>query len=437
MSNHPTLEELRDFWSGGLATERVRAVVRHLLEGCRRCGGLLSPDLKTLFGFPLGEEELRTMADAYDAVLDRVFAAVTARVRRPEGRMEWLRETLASPHRRPAAGGAGASSGPPGFEALLDRCRELRYDDPARMVDLARFASLLADRLDPRQYGTKRVANLRCRAWMELANAYRVADRLREGLEALDTAAGAFVAGTGDEALGARLLDVQASLDADRRRFAEALASLDVVHAVHLRRGDRHLAGRALLTKGLYAGYGGDPERAVQLLEEGLALVDRRRDPGLLFGAVHNLARSLMECGRFEEARELLRSNRSGDPGGRVNRLKVRWLEGQIAAGLGELEGAGQALAQVCLGFGETGLRYKAALAGLELAAVHLRQGRAGAARDRAREAVEVFTGLGIGREALAAVLVIRAAFERRIATASLLESVAARLIHLEGERGA
>jgi len=438
VSGHPTLDELRDFWSGGLAAERVRSVVRHLLEGCQRCGALLSPDLKALFGFALGAEELRAVEDSYDAALDRVFAAVVAQARRPEGRMEWIRETLASPpRRRPAASGSDLASGPPGFEALLERCRELRYDDPARMVDLARFASQLADRLDPRQYGTKRVANLRCRAWTELANAYRVADRLREGREALETAADAFLAGNEDEALGARLLDVQASLDADRRRFAEALKSLDVVHAVHLRRGDRHLAGRALLTKGLYAGYGGDPERAVELLEEGLALVDRRRDAGLVFGAVHNLARALMECGRFEAARELLRSNRSGDPGGRVNRLKVRWLEGQIAAGLGELERAEKALAEVRLGFEELGLRYKAALAGLELAAVHLHQGRAGEARGHAREAVEVFTGLGIGREALASVLVIRAAFERGIATASLLESVAARLIHMEGEQTA
>ncbi|HKI06270.1 MAG TPA: hypothetical protein VKK31_30105, partial [Thermoanaerobaculia bacterium] len=117
--------------------------------------------------------------------------------------------------------------------------------------------------------------------------------------------------------------------------------------------------------------------------------------------------------------------------------LKVRWLEGQIAAGLGELERAEKALAEVRLGFEELGLRYKAALAGLELAAVHLHQGRAGEARGHAREAVEVFTGLGIGREALASVLVIRAAFERGIATASLLESVAARLIHMEGEQTA
>lgn len=435
MSDHPSLIELRDFWHGGLAAERVRAVVRHLLEGCQRCGALLSPDLKTLFGFPLGTEEEREMEDAYDAVLDRAFAAVAEKMLRPGGRMEWIRETLSSPRRlkRPVHSPAG---GPPGFEALLDRCQGLRYDDPSRMVDLARFASYLADRLEPRRYGPKRVADLRCQAWTELANAYRVADRLREAEGALDTAAEAFLAGSGEEALGVRLLDVQASVDADCRRFGEALKSLDVVHRLYLRLGDPHMAGRALLAKGLYTDYAGDPEQAVLLLEEGLALVDRQRDPGLVFGAVHNLARALMECGRYEQARETLRSNRPEEPVGRVSLLKVRWLEGQIDAGMGALDRAEQALAEVHQGFEETGLAYKAALTALELAAVHLRQGRADEARSRVLEAVRVFTGLGIGREAMASVLVVREAFERRVATAALLDSVIARLIQSERDRG-
>ena len=67
------------------------------------------------------------------------------------------------------------------------------------------------------------------------------------------------------------------------------------------------------------------------------AEIDAERDPGLVFGARHNLARALMECGRPEEARELLRSNGFGDSGGRVNRLKVLWLEAQIDAALGDL----------------------------------------------------------------------------------------------------
>ena len=414
MTDHPTGEELLEFCQGGLDAERVRAIVRHLLRGCQSCGSLLLPEVKALFGFPCSGEEVRE--GAYDAVFDRIFAEVERREPYTPGEVEMK----------------GAEETPAGFAELLDRCQALRYDDPARMVDLARSAAFFADRLDPRRYGSHRVADLRCRAWTELANAYRVADRLDEAEGALETAAECHVAGTADEIFGARLLEIQASLDADHRRFPDAMAALDQVSAIHFRRGDRHLAGRVLLKKGLYAGYDCDPEQAIRLLEEGLALVEPERDPGLVFGALHNLAHSLIECGRLEEARELLRSNRFGDPRGRVSRLTVRWLEGRIDAGLGYFSRAEETLQEVRRGFEELGLRYKSALAGLELAAVHLRQGRPDDARDRALAAIEVFSRLGVGREILAALLVLRDAFERRIATATLLEGVVARLARHE-----
>lgn len=312
------------------------------------------------------------------------------------------------------------------FEALLEQCQAVRYDDPVRMVDLAVLATVSADRFDSRKLGAERLADLRCRAWIELGNAYRVADRLDEAEKALGRAAGLYAEGTQDELIGARLYDVQASLDADCRRFPEALSALNGVHAVYLRRGDRHLAGRALLKKGLYAGYGGEPGEAIRLLRESLALIDSRRDPDLVFAAVHNLARSLMDCGQLTEARVLLDQNRDRwrAAGGRMNQIKLRWLEGQIDAGLGELERAERTLDEVRREFVKAGLRYKAALAGLELAALNLRQGQTSQARARVLEAVEVFKALRIRRETLAAALLLRNSFEERLATAALLERV-------------
>ncbi len=414
MIDHPSLEELREFWRGDLDSAGVRSVVRHLLRGCQRCGALLAPDVKQMFGFPLAAVGLREreMDGAYDAALDSA-----------------AKRTLAAAART----GEGAN-GLPQLELLLERCQRIRYDDPPRMVELARSAAFLADRLDPRRYGEKQVADLRCRAWTELANAYRVADRLHEAEGALETAAECHVRGSADELLGARLLEIQASLDGARRSFSEAMAALDEVYAVHLRRGDHHLAGRALLKKGLYAGYDCEPERAIGLLERGLAMIDREREPELVYGALHNLADSLIECGRLQDARELLRHNRFGDPRGRTTQLAVRWLEGRIEGGLGNFGRAERLLAKVRLGFEELGLRYKAALSGLELAAVHLHQERPDDARDRALEAIEVFSGLGIERETLATLLVLREAFERRIATAALVEDVTARLLRMERE---
>ena len=418
MSDHPEVEELQGFWRGELETPRLRAVVRHLLRGCRRCNSLLAPEMSALFGVANAKPESPEEDQAYDAMFDRVFARVAQGA------------AVAG-----SAPDAPAARIPPQLASLLERCQRLRYEDPAGMVELARFAAFLADRFDRRRYGAKQVADLRSRAWTELANAYRVADRLHEAEEAFEIASECQVGGTGDELLGLRMLEVQASLDADRRHFPEALAALDTVLAVHLRRGDRHLAGRTLLKKGLYAGYDCDPEEAIRLLKEGLALIDREREPELVFGAVHNLAHALMECGRPEEAREVMRRNEAA--AGRVNRVKVRWLEGQIAAALGNLDEAERALEEVRRGFEAIHLRYKAALAGLELSAVHLRQGRFDDAQEQAADAFAVFARLDVGREVLAALLVLRDAFEQRIATAALLEGVIARLGRMEREPAA
>jgi tetratricopeptide (TPR) repeat protein len=330
-----------------------------------------------------------------------------------------------------SVGEHGPGAGPPGFEALLARSFAFRFDDPATMVELARFAAFLADHFDGRRYAAKQMADWRCRAWTELANAYRVAERLHETEDALKTAVAHHAMGTADEFFGARLLEIQASFDSDRRHFPEALKALDEVHAFHLRRGDRHLAGRALVKKGLYSVYSGAPEQACRLLQEALTLIDDERDPMLVNNALENLAASLIECGRLEEASNLLRTVKRS---GRVELLRRMWLRGRLDVGMENFDEAERNLEKARSGFEALDLSFKAAITGLELAAVHLRQGRAEDARVRALAAIEVFSQLGIGRETFATLLVLRNAFERRIAPVGLLEGVIKRLSHLERE---
>jgi tetratricopeptide (TPR) repeat protein len=312
-----------------------------------------------------------------------------------------------------------------GYWALLERCQELRYDDPSQMIDLARLAALVSERLDPALYGERLVADFRCRAAIELGNAYRVADRLDEADKALGEAAELCLQGTGDVQLRARMCDIQASLLADRRRFEAACEALEAVREIHRRTGDSHLAGRALISQGLYTVYQGKPDEAIDLIRRGLQLIDGRRDPELLFVAIHNQARCLMEAGRFREARTLLWTNlqRHGESVGRVNSLKLRWLRAQIDCGLDELERAENGFLEVRRGFGEVGLAYTEALVNLELALLLARQGRTDESRTFALEAAEVFLSLGIRRELLAAVLVLRQALELRVESTALLDS--------------
>ncbi len=426
MNDHPTSAELDGFVWNRLPAEHTRAVLLHLLRGCETCLSAIAPHIAGLLGLAEPPDvTLSSLEEAeYDAAIDRAFTKVLKAETPWEERK---REALAVP--------LGSASGEiprdlgrgiPDFEALLARSWALRLEDPAEMVRLAEEARDLAERLDSGELGPQGTADLQCRAWVELGNAYRVADRLSQAEQALGRATELFVRGTQDELLAARLFDVQASLLGDCRRFELAESALDLVFAIHRRRGDLHLAGRALISKGVYAGYQGQTEEAIRLVEQGLELIEPDRDPRLLYVALHNQARSLMECGRLRDARIALwkLKARGLRPVGRIDELKVRWLEAQINAGLGELDRAELALREVKRGFEEAGLGYKAALAGLELGAVLLRRGCTGDAIEEGLAAVDVFLSLGIAREAGVSVLLLKKGFEQRMADVALLEHV-------------
>jgi tetratricopeptide (TPR) repeat protein len=428
VNDHPTLAELEKFVWNRLSAERSRTVVAHLVQGCAACTVALAPHLEGMLGLEDPPElTLSPREDAeYDAAIDRALATALQFAGKPRGR---ARRTVP-----PLAGSlleAGAQPVPyprdiPDFEALLEQSWALRHENPEEMVRLAERALVLAVGAASQDLGERRVADLRCRAWMELGNAHRAADDLSNAELALGHATELYLQGTQDEVLAARLFDVQASLLGARRRFDLAETALDLVFAIHRRRGDHHLAGRALISKGTYVGYQGDAEESVRLIEQGLGLIDEGHDPQLLFVALHNQARFLTDCGRLREARIALwkLKARRLDPGGRISELKVRWLEGQINAGLGELDRAELALLDVRSGFAEAGLGYKAALAGLELGAVMLRRGQTDAAIAEVLAAVDVFQSLGIAREAGVSVLLLKKGCERRIADVALLEYV-------------
>lgn len=436
--DHPTAVQLEGLVVGGLSSEQKRTVITHLVRGCPRCGGILAQYLPMLVG-RAGLSAPPPAEEIYDGALNRAVASIrrlglAPAVKPVEQTTQEIVVLLA------ARGVAGLQDVPsalldvPLYEALLERSWSLRYEDPGPAVELARCAAQLAEGFSTDEHDSRKLADLRCRAAIELGNTYRVADELDLADSALQRATELFLQGTNDDLLGARLFDVQASLYAARRNFDLACTSLDIVADVYRRHGDEHLAGRALVSKGLYTGYKGAADEAVRLIGEGLSALDPRRDPGLVLSSVQTKAWFLVDCGRFLEARTALLDLSERDLGGRVNQLKVRWLEGHIAAGLQELAQAESALRQVKAGFEEIGLGYKAALVGLELGAVWLRQDRLEAAAEMALECSDVFLATGIQRELVASILVLRKAAETRGLTLALLRQVIETL--QEGERG-
>jgi hypothetical protein len=416
-----------------LPPNRAGLVIAHLLGLCDRClftGVAVAPPEVAFRSFvrrsaPAPEEEA-----AYDAAIERAFAVFRKHAEGLRRHRSDTKKALLILEE----GGLEAVGRVPRkiqglalFEALLRRSWALRHEDPGQMIQFAWMATKVARNLSVRRYGIQQVADFECLAWAELGNADRVADKLDLAERAFARAVRLYELGTGDKLLGIHLVDLQASLAADRRQFRLACQALTLVHEFHRHHGDAHFSGRALISKGLYTGYAGEPEEAIHLLQEGLGLLEENREPGLEFAAVHNQLMFLIDCGRFLEARKLLFRNRArlDQAGGRLNEIRVTWIEGRIATGLGDLTGAERALDAVRDGFDAAGRGYDAALATLDLVSVLLAQRRAEEAESRVREAARTFAALRIEREALGAILMLRKAFEMKMATVALVEEVA------------
>jgi tetratricopeptide (TPR) repeat protein len=319
-------------------------------------------------------------------------------------------------------------------EELLTRSRELRHESPAATVQYAELAKLAAENLAPDRYGACRVEDARARSWAELGNAYRIADELAQADEAFAHAERHRKAGTGDPLLAASIADLTASLRCHQRHFGEAFRLLDRAYVLYVDHGDRHRGGRALISKGIYTGYSGEPEEALWLLGRGLTMIDRRREPALLPQALHAILWFKIDLGEYSLVRSLLRElpwlyKRDG---GKMDFLKLRWLEGKAAAGMGDLSAAETAFTEVRAGMTKDGLTYHAALAGLDLAAAWFRQGRIGAIPPLVEEMIAAFKAQDIKREALAALLLLRDASRQQALSLELIQRVSALLTRLE-----
>jgi tetratricopeptide (TPR) repeat protein len=415
--HHPTLEEFEAFSRGELATPEVRQVIAHLLTSCTACKRLASSVYRqrdsenpaTLAAHPDRRE-----ADA----VGRVLATARAMAVRPRAPREEPQNGRPAAHR----GGVRA------VERLLDRSWKLRYQDPQEMIRVASRAVRLAFRLPVDGHEERTVADCRARAYAVLGNAYRVADRLDDATSTLEIAEGLRRQGSGDESLLASLSTFRASLHSARREFDIALHLITRVFEIHTRRGERQLAGRALISKAIFTAYAGNPEEALEICDAGLASIDRDADPSLHFVALQNRLSYLVECDRLDEACQSLEEIRRVGSDGILTRLRLSWVEGRIFAGRGELERARKQLLAVQQTFKSHALLYSAAVVALDLAVVELKLTQSERARRTVETALQVFTTLRIPREALAATLLLHQAAEQGALCVALLERVSDRL---------
>src|SRR5262249_50683978 len=174
--------------------------------------------------------------------------------------------------------------------------------------------------------------------------------------------------------------------------------------------GDDHLCGKALITRGFFTGTAQEPEASLQLLREGLQLVDPGCEPRLVVAACHNLILGLTDSNRLREAAELLEQSRPlyESLGDRMNLVRLTWLEGKIALGCEDHERAEALLLDARGRFEERGVGYDTALVCLDLAQLYARQGRGAEMRRLAEEMLPIFRSRAIRREAVSALIVFQ-----------------------------
>lgn len=440
--HHPRREALEGLLLSRLPATEAKATVGHLLGGCERCQEDLSPLATAMFSPDAAPEPhlSESEEDAYDLAISAAFGKALQREQELASDRETARrkgEEIVRALRRaetPALPDGPASWGL--CEILLEKSRELRHGDPAGMLLLANLARLAADRLDPQVHGVDQRTDMQARAWAELANAHRITDDFPQAEAAMACALDLRAQGTGDPLLYARIADLSASLLCDLRRFKEAFRMLDLAYAIHRRHSDAHEVGRILILKGLYTGYAGQPEEGLQLLVQGLPMIDRARDSKLVFHTLHNILLFRVELGEYEAAQRQLQRMRSlyAAHAAWLDLVKLHRLEAEIAAGLGDLATAEATFQQIRQDLDDAGMAYQAALASLDLAGVWLRQGRTAELRGLVTETMATFRVLGAEREALSALHMLQEALERDQATLDVVRLVSGILRRLQNE---
>jgi tetratricopeptide (TPR) repeat protein/transcriptional regulator with XRE-family HTH domain len=314
-------------------------------------------------------------------------------------------------------------------ERLCDESVRAASKDPRRALDLAIVAGRIARRLPVWELWRLRLLGF---AAAHLANALRVINRLDAADRTLAAARRLWAAGLDPDRLldPGRLLDLEASLRRDQRRFPEALDLLE--QAAPLTRRPEHVGLKLASVLAVMGRY----HRAIEALTELGPRVAAHPESRLKSIQRFNLCVALSHVGRHARAAKLLPVLGRLVKDDEMDRIRFRWLEGRISAGLGQTREALEALDEARSGFIHHGLGYDVALSLLETAALHLERGELGEVQRLTAELAPFFEENGVHDEALKALGLFEEAAARQAATAELARLLLAWLFRAQHDRG-
>lgn len=270
-----------------------------------------------------------------------------------------------------------------------------------------------------------------------IANALRVGNDIQTADEAFTRALNlwAAAADAGQILLPRwRLLDLEGSLRRDQRRFSDSLSSL----AEAQEGAPSEAVAWILVKRALTLEYMGDPEGAIEVLQEAAPLADQRREPRLLWTIHLNTGVNLVHLGRYEEAERLLPriQEQALVPSRALDGIRILWLRAKIWAGLGSVADARAAFDQVRNEYETRTMAANYAVVSLERAVLDLQEGRYAEVRELADEMAWIFKSKGLHSEALAALALFRRAAKREELTVELAERMVRFLYRAQYEPG-
>ena len=428
---HLDREVLYDFLLGKLASHENREVVRHLLTGCEICrrvsrdvwDGAAVPEQIDLSALA---SEVWHQGRSYDKEKEAAPGLVAKLEELTPERQLLLARNNSRFWTRAVC------------ELLIDRAFDSCETELDNALRQATLATVLSDSLADEQYGRGVANDVRARAWSLLGHVQRAASRLYEAEDSFARAEAALDGGSGDPCILGRVWYRKALLRHAQRRFEEALTLHRHAAREFAAGQDAHLIGCSLVERARTLRELGDLQGAVQSIRAGMAKLDLERRPRMELVAKHNLTLYLQELGETEEAMHLVGEllPLHAQVGGKVDKLRLRWLEGKLAHLQGDLERGRDAFREVREGFVARSMPYDVALVSLDLAAVYLKLERYADVLRLAGEMVAIFRSLQIDRETIAALFFLEQAAATRGVSLALLAELASYLKRARHEPG-
>ncbi|MEP7012831.1 MAG: hypothetical protein ABJC13_21115 [Acidobacteriota bacterium] len=423
---HPAEAEIEAFFAGTLHSPIRLRVFRHLLAGCAECAALCRP---VLAGHALAFAPIPSKDD-YDAPIDQAFARLREQVG-SWGALVGLPSAANAPE-------SGAATHPPDLEdslwvklAWVDRLvRVARSMRGGSLADYTQFATEALDAalaLAEREPNETLLWDLAARSRAERANAWRLAGSTQAAIAELEAARQE--AGKGSEGLPllVEIASLEASAFMDGRQLGQAEILLAQLETFHRATGDYEALGRTLMQIGNVAYFQGAYTRAATayvVAHDNLIIAKQNEVAGFAF---KNAVDALVRAGLYAEAGQLLPDlRRCLEPhASPIEIRKLRWMEAKCVAGVGCVVPAAAELWRLAGEFGAMGLPYHQALVVLDLCGIWLYQGLYAEIADASGHLVRTFGELGIEREALQAIFLLKqAAVQQRVTDKHLAAAI-------------